>query len=83
LKSETKTNEGNSREVVFDIKQIDLSTKKDESQKRLAGYAAMVENRQMSAHRNPRHFCCQPSKNLPVDESEEEQQSKASRKSKK
>jgi hypothetical protein len=43
----------------------------------------MVENRQMGAYRNPRHFCCQPSENLSVDESEEEQQSKARGKSKK
>jgi hypothetical protein len=83
LQSETRTHEGNSREVVFDIEQIDLSTKKDESQKRLAAHGSVVENRQMGAHLNPRHSCCQPFENLPVDESEEEHQSKAKGKSKK
>jgi len=44
LQGETRPHEGNRGEVIFDIEQKDLKTKKDESQKRLAAHGSVVEN---------------------------------------
>ena len=77
LKSETVANEGDGGEIVFNVKQIDLNTKKYESQKRLAGHNAMVENGPMTAHRDFRHPCSQPFEDLPVNQTENKKESNA------
>jgi hypothetical protein len=78
LESEAGAKESNRCEVILDVKQIDLKAKENQSQKGLAGYVTMVENRKMGADFNTRHSCRQPFKNLSVDKSKNREESKAS-----